>query len=123
MGRPGAVSQDINPPEDWLDALPRNVAMSGVVHAVLLAQGLLLDEAVALRSPDRRRICLIVQHIQCGSTEWSNRTLSLAAKLGIVLAPTVMKETNGRGMHSEIERLAGTYTRHQGATGQPTSKG
>lgn len=75
------VSQDITLPEPWLDVLPRNVAMSGVVRAVVLAQALLTDEAVSSHPPDRRRACLIVQHIQCGATAWSRHTLAMARKL------------------------------------------
>lgn len=110
------VSQDISPAEPWLDALPRNVAMSGVVRAVILAQALLVDEAVAERSPDRRRACLIVQHIQCGATAWSRHTTALAAKIGVTLAASVMVETNGCSLHSEIYRLDGTYARHKAST-------
>ncbi|QWT20791.1 hypothetical protein KPL74_01985 [Bacillus sp. NP157] len=104
------VSQDITPPEAWLDVLPRNVALSGVLRAVILAQALLTDEAVSTRPLDRRRACLIVQHIQCGSTSWSRHTLAMARKLGVELAETVGKEMNGLSLHGDIRKLDGSQT-------------
>jgi hypothetical protein len=117
------VSQDIVPPEPWLDVLPRNVALSGVVRAVLLSKALLIEEAVVKRPPDRRQICLMVQHIQCGATEWSANTLALARKLEVTLADTVIGETNGRSMHSDINQLDGTHARSMGTGSGPISKG
>jgi hypothetical protein len=49
------VSQDIAPPEPWLDVLPRNVSLSGVVRAVLLAKALRIEEAVVKRPPTDAR--------------------------------------------------------------------
>lgn len=108
------VSQDITPPEAWLDVLPRNVALSGVLRAVILSQALLMDEAVSSRPLDRRRACLIVQHIQCGSTSWSRHTLAMARKLGVELANTVGKEMNGLSLHGDIRRLDRRHTRTPG---------
>jgi hypothetical protein len=102
------VSQDIDPPEAWLDVLPRNVALSGVLRAVILAQALLTDAATSSLPPDRRRACLIVQHIQCGSTTWSRHTLAMARKLDVELAETVGKEMNGLSLHGDIRRLDGS---------------
>lgn len=103
------VSQHIQPREPWLDVLPENVAMSGVIQAVLLAQGLLLDAAVSPEVPDRRRLCLIVQHVQCGATMWSKNTLRFAEQVGVTLHATVIGETGGSSMHQELFRLDGTY--------------
>lgn len=102
------VSQDINPQETWLDVLPRNVALSGVIRAVLLAQALLVAEATGTRPPDRRRVCLVIQHIQCGATSWSRHTLALARTLGVELAESVNKENCGLSLHGDIRRLDGT---------------
>jgi hypothetical protein len=104
-------SQHIDPPEPWLDVVPYNVALSGIIKAVLLAQGLLVDEAVAKKPPDRRRICLIVQHIQCDALEWSANTLRLARTLGVELGATPWDELHGSSMHNEICHLDGTYAK------------
>jgi hypothetical protein len=116
------VSQDITPPEPWLDVLPRDVALSGVVRAVLPAKALLIEEAVVKRPPDRRQICLVVQHIQCGAIEWSSNTLALARNLEVSLAENVTGEKNGRSIHQEIHRLDGTQGRSTIAWGGPASK-
>jgi hypothetical protein len=89
---------------------------------VLLSKALLIEEAVVKRPPDRRQICIVVQHIQCGATEWSTNTLALARKLEVALADNVIGETNGRSMHQEIHRLDGTQGRSTSACGGPASK-
>jgi hypothetical protein len=111
-GRPARhhiVARDIQPREPWLASVPGNVGMTGVIHAVMLAQSLLIDDAVSRDSPDRRRACLIVQHVSCGATDWSEYTLRTARKLGVTLADTVWKETFGTTLAGEIFSLDGTY--------------
>ncbi len=102
-------ARDVVPPEPWLEGVSPNVALGGAIQAVLLAQGLLLDAAVSRDTPDRRRLCLIVQHLSCGALRWSAPTLRMAAKLGVVLAATPRDETNGASLHREIFRLDGTF--------------
>jgi hypothetical protein len=115
-------SQHIDPPEAWLDAVPYNVALSGVIRAVLLAQGLLIDEAVAKRPPDRRRVCLIVQHIQCGALGWSANTLRLARTLGVDLGETPRHELHGSSLHNEIHQLDGSFAKAKAARGDASAK-
>jgi hypothetical protein len=100
---------DIAPSEPWLALVPSNVALSGVEHAVLLAQSLLVNSAVSTSPIDRRRLCLIVQHISLGATSWSPETLRFAVLVGVELALCPWDETNGTTMHSAIHELDGVY--------------
>ncbi|WP_413624253.1 hypothetical protein [Luteibacter sp. Lutesp34] len=116
-----SCARDIAPPEPWLEAVAPNTSLSGVVRAVLLAQSLLVDAAVSPEPPDRRRFCLIVQHVSCGALAWSAFALRVAAKLGITLAATPFAETHGASLNREICRLDGTFgpTSLARATPQP----
>jgi hypothetical protein len=102
-------ARDIAPPEPWLEAVVPNTSLSGVIRAVLLAQSLLVDAAVSPEPPDRRRFCLIVQHVSCGALAWSAFALRVAAKLGVALAATPYAETHGASLNREIYRLDGTF--------------
>lgn len=104
-----AALRDLNVSETWLATTPDGTAVSGVERAVLLAQGLLLDAAVSPQAIDRRWACLIIQHVSCGATTWSEQTLRLAARLGVTLATTPSAECHGSTLHTAIYRLDGTY--------------
>ncbi|NID17246.1 hypothetical protein [Luteibacter yeojuensis] len=112
-------ARDVQRGEPWLEAVSPNTSVSGVVNAVLLAQGLLIDDAVAPRPPDRRRVCLIVQHVSCGALVWSDCTLRIARRLGVTLAATPRDETNGGSLHCDIFRLDGTYAEAARAEANP----
>ncbi|HEY4145186.1 hypothetical protein [Pinirhizobacter sp.] len=102
-------ARDIDATEPWLDQVPGNVALSGLIDAAMLAESLLIDEAVRRGPIDRRRVCLIVQHVACGASEWTAATRRMADKLDVKLAPTVREEMNGASLHREIGQLDGTY--------------
>jgi hypothetical protein len=102
-------ARDVNPPEPWLASVPPNAAISGVIAATLLAEGLLLYAAVSPNPPDRRRFCLIVQHVSCSATSWSAVTLRAARTVGVTLAPTVRDETHGSSLSRDIYILDGRY--------------
>lgn len=114
-------ARDIAPPEPWLDGVAPNTSLSGVIRAVLLAQSLLVDAAVSSEPPDRRRFCLIVQHVSCGALAWSAFALRVAARLGVTLADTPWAETHGMSLNREIYRLDGTFgpTSRARATPEP----
>lgn len=96
------------PAEDWLDAVPPSTSFEGILHAVQLAQGLLLQEATGTKAPDRRRMCLVVQHVSCSGQHWSGQVTRLARTLGVELAASPREEPNAT-MHREIYALDGTY--------------
>lgn len=96
------------PAEEWLDAVPPNTSFEGILHAVQLAQGLLLQEATGAKAPDRRRMCLVVQHVSCSALHWSGHVTRLAETLGVQLAASPREEPNAT-MHREIYALDGTY--------------
>lgn len=100
--------REVTPPEPWLDAVPPTTSFDGVLLAVQLAQGLLLLEATGSKPPDRRRMCLVVQHVSCSTTQWSANTLRLAEAMGITLAAQPRDEPNAT-MSREIYALDGTY--------------
>lgn len=102
-------ARDVEPREPWLESVPPNTSLSGVIQAVLLAQGLLIDAAVSSKVPDRRRLCLIVQHVSCEALAWSVCTLRIAGKLGVLLAATPRAETHGTSLGREIYQLDGTF--------------
>lgn len=108
-------AQDMQPPESWLDTVPPRTAWSGIQQAVVLAQGLLLHDATSPQPIDRRRVCLIVQHVSCGATVWSTHTLRLAGKLGVDLKPLVREETYGSSLHNDIRLLDGSAARARAA--------
>jgi hypothetical protein len=111
--RPFAI-REVIPPEPWLDAVPPTTSFDGVLLAVQLAQGLLLLEATGTKPPDRRRMCLVVQHVSCSTTQWSANTLRLADAMGITLAAQPRDEPNAT-MHREIYALDGTYAEARSA--------
>lgn len=98
----------MTPTEAWLDAVPPVTSFDGILHAVQLAQGLLLLEAIGSKPPDRRRMCLMVQHVSCSTTHWSGNALRLSQALGVSLAPLPRDEPNA-ALHREIYALDGTY--------------
>ena len=94
--------------EPWLDAVPAHTSFDGILHAVQLAQGLLLLEATSTTPPDRRRMCLVVQHVSCSALHWSDNALRLAHLLGVTLAAQLRDEPDS-ALHREIYSLDGTY--------------
>lgn len=112
--RPLDIRQ-ISPPNPWLDAVPPNTSFEGLLQAVQLAQGLLLIEATGAKPPDRRRMCLMVQHVSCSALVWSSNTHRLAHVLGVVLAPQPREEPDIT-LHREIYALDGTYAEAKAAS-------
>lgn len=106
--------RDIGPVEPWLDAVPPTTSFEGILLAVQLAQGLLLLEATGPTPPDRRRMCLIVQHVSCSALHWSGHALRLADVLNVSLAPQPRDEANA-ALHREIYALDGTYAEARAA--------
>lgn len=102
------VAREVSPGEPWLDSVPPNTSLDGVLLAAQLAQGLLLREAAGQKPPDRRRLCLIVQHVSCSATHWSANALRLAEVLGVRLAARPRDEP-GSDIHREIYALDGTF--------------
>lgn len=114
-------ARDIAPGEPWLQAVAPNTSLTGVIRAVVLSQSLLIDAAVAPEPPDRRRFCLIVQHVSCGATTWSAFALRAATRVGVALAATPYIETHGTSLGGEIYRLNGSFemTARAGANPRP----
>jgi len=110
------VAGEISPLEPWLDATPAQTSLSGILDAVQLAQGLLLLEITGNQPPNRRRICLIVQHVSCSTLHWSGPTLRLAHVLGVALAHQPKDEPNA-ALHREIYALDGTYAEARSVLG------
>lgn len=79
-----------------------------------LAQGLLLREAASQKPPDRRQLCLIVQHVSCQATHWSANALRLAEVLGVGLA-TRPRDEPASSLHREIYALDGAYAETKAA--------
>jgi hypothetical protein len=104
--------REMRPVEVWLDAVPPTTSFEGVLQAVQLAQGLLLLEATGMAPPDRRRMCLVVQHVSCSALHWSSNTLRLADVLGVSLAAQPRDEPNA-ALHRELYALDGTYAEAQ----------
>ena len=109
--------------EPWLAVTPGGTAISGVIRAIWLAQGLLLDAAVATDPLDRRRVCLIIQHVSCEAAVWSEQALRAAERLGVTLAENPFKECHGSSLHTEIYRLDGTYAESAARAAQAQPKG
>jgi hypothetical protein len=100
--------RDMRPNEPWLETVPPTTSFDGVLLAVQLAQGLLLLEATGPKPPDRRRMCLVVQHVSCSAVHWSANTYRLAEVVGVTLAAQPRDEPNA-DLHREIYALDGTY--------------
>lgn len=101
-------AREVSLGEPWLGNVPPNTSFDGILFAVQLAQGLLLREAASQKPPDRRQLCLIVQHVSCGATHWSASALRLADVLGVGLAANPREEP-ASNLHREIYALDGTY--------------
>ena len=101
-------AREVSLGEPWLGDVPPNTSFDGILFAIQLAQGLLLREAASQKPPDRRQLCLIVQHVSCGTTQWSASALRLAEVLGVGLA-TRPREEPASNLHREIYSLDGTY--------------
>jgi hypothetical protein len=106
--------REMRPLEPWLDSVPPKTSFDGILHAVQLAQGLLLLETTGPKPPDRRRMCLVVQHVSCSAVHWSSNTLRLAEVLGVSLAEQPRDEPNA-ALNREIYALDGTYAEAQAA--------
>jgi len=107
-------AREVSLGEPWLGDVPPNTSFDGILVAVQLAQGLLLREAASHKPPDRRQLCLIVQHVSCGTTNWSANALRLAEVLGVCLAARPWDEP-GSNLHREIYALDGTYAETKAA--------
>jgi hypothetical protein len=101
-------AREVSLGEPWLSDVPPGTSFDGILFAVQLAQGLLLREAASQKPPDRRQLCLIVQHVSCEATHWSANTLRLAEVLGVGLAARPRDEP-ASNLHREIYSLDGTY--------------
>lgn len=78
---------DIERPSAWLDGVPSNFAVTGVVSNMMRVQSHLLAMIAAPGDIDGLRACVVLQHI-AGDTQssgWSKPVLRLAAQLGVTL--------------------------------------
>ena len=107
-------AREVSLGEPWLGDVPPNTSFDGILFAIQLAQGLLLREAASQNPPDRRKLCLIVQHVSCEATHWSASVLRLAEVLGVSLA-THPRDEPASNLHREIYALDGTYAETKAA--------
>ncbi|MDR3445735.1 hypothetical protein [Dyella sp.] len=93
-------TRDIAPPSPWLDATPENTALSGIIHAVALTQAHLLRMIESSEPVDRKRACLVLQHVACSGTEWGSNVKRMAQHLGVTLADVPRDELHGTSLIS-----------------------
>jgi hypothetical protein len=79
--------RDLERPSAWLDGVPDNWAVTGVVGKMMRVQTHLLAMIATPGDIDGLRACVVLQHI-AGDTQtrgWSKPVLRLAAQLGVSL--------------------------------------
>jgi len=79
--------RDLERPSAWLDGVPANYAVTGVVGHMMRVQTHLLAMIATPGDIDGLRACVVLQHIACDtqSSGWSKPVLRLAAQLGVSL--------------------------------------
>lgn len=92
-------TSSIEPPSPWLDATPENISLNGIIHAVALTQAHLLRMVESSQPVDRKRACIVLQHIACGGTSWGANVLRLAERYGVQLADIPRDELHGVTLH------------------------
>lgn len=90
---------DVDPPSPWLDATPPNTSISGVIHAVALAQAHLLRMAESSAPIDGKRACIVLQHVACSGTTWGTMVLRMAGRLGVTLGQVPRDDMHGVSLH------------------------
>jgi len=79
--------RDLERPSAWLDGVPDNFAVTGVVGHMMLVQTHLLAMIATPGDIDGLRACVVLQHIagDTRSSGWSKPVLRLAAQMGVEL--------------------------------------
>lgn len=79
--------RDLERPSAWLDGVPDNWAVTGVVGRMMRVQTHLLAMVATSGDIDGLRACVVLQHVagDTQSTGWSKPVLRLAAQLGVSL--------------------------------------
>jgi hypothetical protein len=98
--------RDLERPSAWLDGVPSNFAVTGVVGRMMRVQTHLLAMIATPGDIDGLRACVVLQHI-AGDTQssgWSKPVLRLAAQLGVSLPAgpaVVMHQTTLHNLPAE----------------------
>lgn len=90
--------KDLEPRSAWFDAAPPNMAISGAISAVTLAQAHLLALIEAPGEVDRKLAIRALEHV-CHGAYWGTQVGTIARRLGIDLPDSPSQFHHGASLN------------------------